>query len=222
MPPRRAPTQAFHNKPYFPDIITVRRSSRLLASDVVVPPVSINPRRSPSTGSQSPPAKRRRLPNDAPPRGSPKTLARPKLRLDTALPSMVASSKRKAPLIEEDIVHPEAASSVRSRRKRRKENAVVDKIPASAPCPVSFCGCPALCARALINLICSFFPRFRCGLCRGTNRARAPQLINMARDQPPPELPTRKPHHPILTNLQAADKFLLRTQCRYGICTRYN
>lgn len=159
MPPRRAPTQAFHNKPYFPDLISVRRSSRLIASDVVVPPVPISPRRSPSTSSQSPPAKRRRLPNDAPPRGSPKTLARPNLRLDTALPSVVASSKRKAPLIEEDMVHPEAPSSARSRRKRRKENAVVEKIPASVPCPVSLCGCPALCARALTHLICSFsFP----------------------------------------------------------------
>jgi len=133
MPPRRAPTRAFHNKPYYPDL-TVRRSSRL-ALDATSGRISTR-RASPSP----PPAKRRRLPADTTLRrnASPATKTPPysKLRLEVSPPNAVASSsKRKA---DEDDDHTEGSSSILSRRKKRKENAVVvDKMPAPAHCQVS-------------------------------------------------------------------------------------
>jgi hypothetical protein len=124
MPPPRASTLPFHNKPYYPDL-TVRRSSRLALD---------HPRRK-QNSSQPPPTKRRRIPIDPPP--TPKALTRSKDIKPTPIPS---SSKRKADtsLIEDDG-HSGASSSILSRRKKRRENAVLEKAPSPPHNQVCVC-----------------------------------------------------------------------------------
>ncbi|KIM73300.1 hypothetical protein PILCRDRAFT_93110 [Piloderma croceum F 1598] len=99
MPPRRAPTHAFHNKPYCPDS-AVRRSTRL-AVDRPRPTLT----------------NRRRIPID------PVVLAKHSIPL-------ASSSKRKADSSPtEDDAHGEGSPSISSRRKKRKDNAAVEKPP---------------------------------------------------------------------------------------------
>jgi hypothetical protein len=118
MTPRRVPAQGFRiNKPYYPDL-TVRRSSRLA---VDATPVRSAP---PRHQASAPPAKRRRLPADTPPRAGsstkpPHTIPRSKLHIESS--AITSPFKRKA---DEDDLPSDVSPSPASRRKKRKENVV--------------------------------------------------------------------------------------------------